>query len=836
MPGEPAPGALTQVRVLDLTDERGIYCAKLLADLGADVIRAEPPGGDPLRRVGPFVDDIPGPNRGLPWLYLATNRRSLTLDLTRPEGQALCRQLAARVDVVLESFAPGQLSALGLGYDQLRVENPGLVFTAISGFGQTGPWRDWRCDDLTAQALGGLMSVGGDPDSPPVRAAGDQAYKAAGLFGAIGTLLALNARRQTGRGQQVDVALHNVVASIIEHVNLYAIYGKFAARRQGTLHWSNAFRCLPTRDGEALVSIFGDWETQRRWYADIPELADLLDERWCDDVYRITHGHEAMLAQAPWVSQESRIDLFREAQARRLPWAAIDTPAEVCQNPQLLDREFFVPLRHDDLGRTIVYPGAPYKLSRSPHQLRRPAPQIGEHSAAILSAELGQAPEEAERLGRTLAEAVPGPWPDPAPAPANVAPPSGPRPLEGLRVVDFTWVLAGPFAAKILALHGAEVIKIEVPEIGDRSRRPYRHMIPPGVPIGVNCSGYFNNVNPHKYSVTLNLKHPRGLELARQLILASDLLIENFSARVMRQWGLDWERLRAQRPDLILVSMAGLGQTGPWRDYVSYGPNIQAWSGLTYLTGFPERGAVGTGYSISDHIGGLTGALGALAALAYRDRTGEGQHVDVSQLEATTAHMGVPLLEWLVNGRELGRVGNRDWWPLDAPQGVYRCAPESDQTDRWCAISVRSSQDWDALVAALGQPAWTQDSRFASPAERIRNQDALDALVEGWTRPRPAEAVMARLQAVGLAAGVVQNGREMVERDPQLRHRGFFEPAAHGELGEWPIEGMPLRFSESDNRAQRAAPLLGEHNEFVFRELLGLSDEEFALGYGEGVF
>lgn len=391
------------------------------------------------------------------------------------------------------------------------------------------------------------------------------------------------------------------------------------------------------------------------------------------------------------------------------------------------------------------------------------------------------------------------------------------KPLTGLRVVDFTWVLAGPFATRMLADWGAEVIKVQS-----------------GITMGEgdgNAGGYFNNWNRNKLGITLNLSKHQGIEIAKRLIGISDVVIDNFTPRVMENWGLEYHTLAKLKPDIIVLSMSGLGQDGPWRDYAAFGATIQAMSGITALTGFPGRPPMGLGYSYADHVAGLMGVLAVLEALEYRRKTGMGQHIDLSELEAMSTLLGTALLDYGINGRIASPAGNRPEHRMAAPYGAYRCRGE----DRWCAIAVYTEEEWRAMVGVMGHPAWAEGQRFATLRDRWQNMDQLDPLVEGWTEEHSAEEVMSLLQGVGVAAGVVQDAADL-QRDSQLKARGFFVELEHSVLGKTTADGSPIKLSETSAQFQWAAPLLGQDNEFVYRHLLGMGEEEMAWHVEEGVF
>jgi crotonobetainyl-CoA:carnitine CoA-transferase CaiB-like acyl-CoA transferase len=384
-------------------------------------------------------------------------------------------------------------------------------------------------------------------------------------------------------------------------------------------------------------------------------------------------------------------------------------------------------------------------------------------------------------------------------------------PLDGVRVLDFTWVVAGPVATRILADHGAEVIKVE-------------RKVPPQ--IGNRKAGLLCDLHRGKLSAAINMSHPRGLELARGLAAKCDLVIDNFSARVMRSWGMEYESLRRIKPDVICISMSGLGHTGPRASYVSYGPTLQALAGYTLLMQDSNGAPAGYGYSYADMGGGYTGALAALIALWHRRRTGEGQFIDLSQFEAVVSVVGPALLDIAVNGRAQP-APLYESQEAPAPHGVYRCRPLDGDDDRWVAIAVRTEAEWRRFVGVLGAPAWTEDPRFRTTYLRIRNRDELDAHVGRWTAARSAEDAMAELQRAGIAAGVVENGADICERDAQLRARGFWAVAAAPDgSAASRVTGIPFKLSGGSGRVRSIAPEVGEHNDYVLGELLGLSKSE----------
>jgi crotonobetainyl-CoA:carnitine CoA-transferase CaiB-like acyl-CoA transferase len=404
---------------------------------------------------------------------------------------------------------------------------------------------------------------------------------------------------------------------------------------------------------------------------------------------------------------------------------------------------------------------------------------------------------------------------------------AGRGPLEGLRIVDLGWAMAGPQATRILADFGAEVIKVESRARLDLARTAFGPHVGERTP---DSSGYFNHFNRNKLSVTLNMARSEGREVFGRLVSISDGVLENFSAGVMKAWGFDYEGLRRWRADIVYVSMAGFGHLGPYGGYQTFGPSVQAASGLTHLSGFPDREPAGWGFSYMDHTGGYYGAMAMLLGLLHRRRTGEGQQIDLAQVDAAITLTGPAILDFDVNGRPSRRLGNRSGHPAMAPHGVYRCAPDPREggagDDEWVAIAAATEEQWRALAAAIGRPELAEDPSFATLTARMAHQEELDAVIEAWTRPRSNSEAMELLQAAGVPAGRVQRSRELYEEDPQLRHRGLWPEVDHPVVGRHRVDGMPATLARTPATFRRGGPLLGQDNAYVFGELLGMPVSE----------
>jgi crotonobetainyl-CoA:carnitine CoA-transferase CaiB-like acyl-CoA transferase len=393
--------------------------------------------------------------------------------------------------------------------------------------------------------------------------------------------------------------------------------------------------------------------------------------------------------------------------------------------------------------------------------------------------------------------------------------------LEGVRILDFTWVVAGPVATRILADQGAEVIKIER---GDENTMSV---------LGPRRTGLQGELHRNKRSAAINMTKPRGLELARRLAAMSDLVMDNFSARVMRMWGMDYASLAKIKPDIISISMSGLGHTGPRCNYVSYGPTLHGLAGFTRMMADSRGEPVGYGYSYADMAGGYSGALAALIALWYRKRTGRGQFVDLSQFEALASLAGPALLDISVNGRTQEPPGWRSQEAPAAPHGAYRGRPRGDDDDRWIVIAVRTQAEWERFSRAIGNPPWVTDPKFRTLYLRMRNREELDAHVARWAATVDTDAAMTLLQRAGVAAGVALNGADLAA-DPHLAERGFFAPVKLPDNSSTRLTGVPMRLSATPGSVRTVAPEVGEDNDYILGELLGLGRAERAELVAEG--
>ncbi|WP_089936277.1 CaiB/BaiF CoA transferase family protein [Candidatus Entotheonella palauensis] len=838
-------GALAGYRVLDLTTELGWMCGKVLADLGADVIKIEPPGGDPGRLRGPFYGDNADPDtNSLHWLAYNTGKRGVTLDLSLPRGQELLREMVREADFVVESFAPGAMEALGLGYAALQAINPQLIMASITPFGQQGPYSTFHTTDLVSMAMGGFMELTGEGHGRPVRITVPQAALHAGVEAAVGMMLAHAWRERTGEGQHVDVSAHEcVVWTLMLAPGFLPCLGTMPERNGPSYNWVGYPRRLnfPCADGHVSIFLVGDiWggpsmqALVNRMKADDMAPPFMAEKDWLNwniaDLFGAEGAAESQAideAVMAFTRTKTKQELYDMALHDEILLAPVSNVADLCTNEQLRDRGYFVPVAHPELHASFDYPGAFGKFSRTPCRPPVRAPRHGEHTRQVLQDVLKLGDEAIETLiadgvascrarEETPMEIVNAPRRQHRPVQRAGA--DGELPLSGIRVIDLTWIGVGPITTKYLADHGAEVIRIESWAHPDGLRYGPPHM---DGEIGENRSYFFAACNTSKYSITLNLTRPEARELVKQLIATADVVTESYTPNIMSRWGLDYDSLRQLKPDLIMMSTCMQGQTGPHALYPGFGNLMAGLLGFYELTGWPDGEAMAVYGAYTDFVAPRFAALSLLAALDERRRSGQGQYIDLAQSEASLHFLSPALLDYTANGRVMQRQGNRD--PHMAPHGAYPCQGAS----RWCAIAVTSDVEWQLLCQETGHPAWGRDARFTTLADRLKHADELDALLAEWTRTQRAEDVMTRLQSVGIPAGVVQNIQDL-RGDPQLAHREFWVPLDHSEIGRLALEGHQFRLSSMRHQPRFARPEVGEHNAQVLGGILGLSAEEIA--------
>lgn len=773
---------LSDILVLDLADQRAGFCSKLLADLGAKVVRIETSRG-PLSGDGdPFCR-----------VYNDAHKEDVRLDLDNRKGRRAFRDLVQRAGILVETFPRRYLAARHLSFGHLSRVNPGLIHLSISGFGRSGPRKDYSWNDPVISAYASQMYVSGDPGGPPLEPPGGQSSYATSLFGAIALLLALRERHHTGTGRFIDLSAHEALVSTLDHVMVDYFFDGTIARRQGNVYGEMGFVILPCSDGFIQIAIHQNWDTIVELMASENLVGDLLEARWQEKAYRLEHLGQVIEAVSKWTGKHRKEELFELGQAMRFPWSPVASCREVLASPQLAARAFFTRSPRGNTGLAGVrVPRPPYLFNGA-----RPAPST-------------KAPRDGTDIMQLIEE------PDDDKLAGEGAGPAG-RPLrrpgqrrgilDGIRVLDFTWMLAGPFATRILADAGAEVIKVQSARTAKGGED--------------NGTGYFATWNRNKRSVTLNLDHPDAQELAFRLAVKSDVVMENFSPRIMENWGLAYDRLSGAKPDLIMASISAMGRTGPWRDYVGFGPTFHALSGLTHEMSRGLSTPVCLGHAYGDTIIGLYVALAVLAALRLKEATGVGQYIDLSGYEAVCSVLGPLLMRADAKGNAAGE--------RPGVESTFRCRG----TDRWCVIAPSHEDEWRALWSVVDLPG-LPSTRFTTTEGCVAQRAQLEDIISRWAAGRSPEEAVSLLQAAGCPAGIVQDARGL-GKDKGLANRSDFIALQHPLLGKTVSDRTPLFFGRPETSCWRSAPLLGQDNEYVFKKLLGLSDEEFGDYVDSGV-
>ena len=803
------------------------FCAKVLAELGADVIKVEPPSGDPARRRGPFPDDVFHPESSGLFLFANQGKRGITLDTGTDAGIGQLHRLLETADIFVENQPYGVLKQVGVSAKQLVERHPHLIAVSISPYGRTGDYKQYAGYDLQVNALSGMSFGTGHTHREPLTTPDQQAGFLAGVGGAYAAIVALlardagaaltptplpqgeglNANGHPG-GQYIDVADSGIIATLLTGYHLPTfIYRGIAGSRSGNRMRLGLFpNCvLPCRDGYVCIDA-PQLEQYQRFLNLLGNPGWTEDPRYRDRrAMSDQYPEEAESLIAPWFKEHDKDEILQLCLENRIPCAPVLTMDEALESPQLLARHWFREVDHPLAGR-LKYPGPAVRLHGSPLKATRLAPALGQHNDEVFK----------DR---------PTPSPCPLPSRERGATVKPPQALQDVRIVDLGSAWAGPMAGQLLADMGAEVIKVESrarmdgmrlgrPMVGEDLAGGDRGLWPELQPV-------FHGLNRNKLSVTLNLRTDDGRAILRRLASVSDVVLSNFSPGVLQRLGMDYDSLSRTKPDIIVAAMPAFGDTGPLSDMVAYAPIIQAMSGMMSLVGYPpEEGEPLVGElqaAWSDTVAALCAALGVVAALRHRNRTGCGQYVEAAHLEGTAALLGVQMLQYQMTGNVPTPLGNDD--PDFAPHNNYPCAGE----DAWVSIAVGSETEWRALAGVLGEDGLAEEPRFADAASRWRNRRALDDLVARWTLTRTPEEATGLLQSAGVAAMPVMNIADQFA-DPHLNARETYVEIDHPHVGAEMLYGVPWLFSRTPGSVRAPAPLLGQHNQYVLTELLGMDD------------
>ena len=764
---------LRDIRVIDFaTGIAGAYCTKLMADAGADVIKVEQEGGDPLRRYS-ATSSVPSGEDGALFRFLNASKRSVVGD---PDDDEV-RELVVSADLVVESFETPRIDA-----SAWRARDPGLVILSITPWGRTGPYAGRPWTEFTVQAECGSLSVRGLPQHPPLRAGGRITEWLGGTFSAVAALAAVYGARRTGHGEYIDF-------SLLEAMNIASSQYRDAQRRlagdtdleQPARHCETP-SIEPTADG--YIGVNTNSNEQFQSFLVLIERPDLMEDkslyRWPERLARWDWWHETVHS---YTRTQTTADLIERASALRIPVAPVNDGKRVLEHPHLIERGVFI----EDPSGGFKRPVAPYLVDGERVPPPRAAPRLGEHGGRI----------EARTPRRPI--------------------PSAERrlPLDGVRVLDLTAWWAGPVSTQMLATLGADVIHVEAIQRLDGMRMTGGAFIER--PSWWELSVYFLAANANKRGITLNLGDERGLEALRKLIARSDVIVENYSPRVMDAFGMTSERVRELNPRAVYIRMPAFGLDGPWRDNVGFAQTMEQMTGMAWVTGLPEDQPRIPG-GPCDPLAGMHSSFAALVGLTNGEATGHGPHFECAMIEGALNAAAEQVIEYTAYGNILEREGNRA--PEAAPQGLYPC----QGVERWLAISVNADAQWESLKNVLGRPDWAEAPELAHRRGRRAQQDLLDEQLGAWAATRDADAAAEQLIAAGVPAACMVDARLSGDH-PQLVARGFAETVGHAVAGDLAIPTVPFRYASVAHWTRSPAPLLGEHNEEVLAEL-GYSLEE----------
>jgi crotonobetainyl-CoA:carnitine CoA-transferase CaiB-like acyl-CoA transferase len=766
---------LSGLRVVEVGSlPAGAYAARLFADFGAQVVKVEPPEGDPTRHFPPLIDGGSG------WFaYLNFGKKSVTSD------KADLDALLAGADVLIDST----------GIDRGPLSH--LVAVDLSWFGKSGPYRDFKTCDAVCRALAGFVQLIGPEEGPPLTLPDYQSAIMGGLAAFIPAMASLLGKQN----RRWEVSVHEATIALSEYQMIEAWATGTAQRRRGFNRFTPTYPMGVYRCRRGFIGITIVTPAQWKSFCDLMGMSDLGR-----DPHHVMGGERLARADAlearfvPRFLDRTAEEWFAAGLELRLPFAIVPDMQQVLEWPVFRERKAIVPIALG--GRTVEAPGSPFHLTRTPPNFGGKVPEIGEHNDTCR-------PERSEGPRRRVHEILRSAQDD--------------RPLRGLRIVDLSMGWAGPVCTRNLADLGADVIKIEAcgyPDwwrgVDNRAETVTQRLY--------EKSARFNIMNRGKRAITLDLTQPAGVALAKALVKDADALIENYSAEVLRKFGLDYGELTKVNPSLVMVSMAAFGATGPWRETRAYGSTLEQGSGLPGVGGRLDDPPMMNHLAYGDAVGGLNACSAMLVALLHRRETGEGQFIDLSQVQCMLPFTAAWAIEQSANGRVGPRAGNRH--PSFVPHGVFPAAG----TDKWISIAVTDDAMWPALARLIG----LEDAALGTAAGRRAQEDRIEAATAAWTAQRSPDDAMTILQQAGVAAGAVRHPRDLLD-DPHLATRGFWQWIERAHVGRHPQPSAPYRENGTPIAVRTPAGTLGQHNDEVLGGVLGLSQVELDQLAADGI-
>jgi crotonobetainyl-CoA:carnitine CoA-transferase CaiB-like acyl-CoA transferase len=778
--------ALSGIRVAELgTGEALAYCGKLFADFGADVVKIEPPGGDPGRRTPPLVDCGNGIAESGLFAWLNTNKRSVAVSL---DDTRRIREVVGASDVLIDARRGAGTDRGDTGHAALRAAFPALTIISLSWFGESGPYRDFAGTDSVVRALAGLVKQTGPEDAPALQPQ-HQAGVPAALCAFNAAMSALFSASAVGR--RFEISIHDANIVIAEYQAATAVQLQLSDSRRGINRWFPTFPMGIYRCREGWLGITVLSADQWRGFCDMMGMAaQASDPRYATAPDRIERADELEAVYLPLLRARTAREWFEEGMRRRLPFVIVPSMADLLAEPVHRGRGAFGKVR---IGEAVFEaPVVPQRLTRTPPIADGRAPLAGADTAN---------------------------WrPSPAVMPAD----RGPRdtqPLAGVRIVDLTMGWAGPLATRQMADLGAEIIKVEGRAYPDWWRgADYSEA---GIAAGTHETRLnFNILNRNKAGITLDLTQAEGANLLRRLVETADAVVENYSQGVLPKLGLAYPDLQAVKPDLVMVSMPAFGADTEWAEARAYGSTLEQASGLPSVTGYPDWPPTMNHVAYGDPIGGLNAAAALLVALLHRQRTGEGQHVSLSQVECMLPLVVPWIIEQSITGAVAPRLGNRH--PVFVPHGCFRCAGH----DCWVVIAVTDDAAWLALCEVIGRPDLAADKGLSTAAGRREAEDRIEAAIAAWTRGRTPDDAMNALQARRVPAGVTRSFEDLMLREPHLEARGFWQEIERPYLGRHRQPSPTFREEGCAYSIRQPAPTLGQSTRDVLGRVLGISESE----------